>query len=152
MPRYHWAFLIGPKAEKSVDTPGCRYHVKNLPITGWTYEEKTVNDVQSTNTLLARILIAKVENEQRLIQLLRNVPIVNSESNWRCRSWIAHALAEIEADGTCVGSSQLQWEIVEAFARQYIAQKTSVGRYARAEDMLRPKPTYDLIAGKEIVA
>ncbi|KAF2183004.1 hypothetical protein K469DRAFT_728319 [Zopfia rhizophila CBS 207.26] len=120
--RYHWAFLIGPKAEKGVDVPSVRYHVKNNPISGWTYEEKSVSDVRSTNTLLVRIVIAKVENEQRLINPLRNLP-VNSDSNWRCRSWVGQALVEIAKDGECV----------------------------KAEDMLKPKPTYDLLEGKETV-
>ncbi|KAE9972322.1 hypothetical protein BLS_004073 [Venturia inaequalis] len=149
--RYHWGFLIGPKEEKSINTPGVRCHVKNHPLTGWTYEEKDVNDVQSTNTLLARIVIAKVEREQRLIELLRNVPVVNGDPNWRCRTWIAQALAEIAKDGNCVGSSQLNWETIEEFARQYVAQKTASGRYTKADDMLKPKPTYDLIKGKESV-
>ncbi|KAF2803005.1 uncharacterized protein BDZ99DRAFT_548366, partial [Mytilinidion resinicola] len=119
---------------------------------GWTYEEKSVSDVRSTTTLLARIVIAKVKNEQRLIQLLRNVPVVNGDMNRRCRAWVAQALAEIAKDGNCVGSSQLDWRTVEAFARQYVAQKTTAGRYAKAEDMLKPKPTYDLIEGKETVS
>jgi hypothetical protein len=125
--------------------------VKNHPVSGWTYEEKSVSDVRSTNTLLARIVIAKVENEQRLIELLRNIPVVNGDPNWRCRTWVAQALAEIAKDGNCVGSSQLDWRTVEAFARQYVAQKTTAGRYTKAEDMLKPKPTYDLIEGKETV-
>lgn len=150
--RYHWAFLIGPKVEKGVDVPGVRYHVKNHPISGWVYEEMGVSDVRTTNTLLARIVIAKVEDEQRLIGLLRRLPVVNGDPNWRCRSWIGHALAEIAKDGKCVGTSRLEWQNIEVFARQYVAHKTGMGRYAKAEDMLKPKPTYDLLEGKETVA
>ncbi|PVI02068.1 hypothetical protein DM02DRAFT_641532 [Periconia macrospinosa] len=137
--RYHWAFLIGLKAEKgNVDIPSVRYHVKKAPVSGWVYEEKGVNDVRSMNTLLVRIIIAKVENEQYLINLLRNLPV--------------QALAEIAKDGKCVGTSQLDWGTIEAFARQYAAQKTAAGRYEKAEDMLKPKLTYDLLEGKEVVA
>ncbi|XPS94026.1 hypothetical protein M3J09_003352 [Ascochyta lentis] len=149
--KYHWAFLVGPKAEKGADVPGARYHVKNHPITGWTYDEIAISNVRSTNTLLARIVIAKVENEQRLGAILRGIPIINGDPNWRCRSWVAQALVEIAKDGNCVGSSQLDWETIEAFARQYVAQKTTAGRYTKADDMLKPKPTYDLIEGKETV-
>ncbi|KAK7177370.1 hypothetical protein DPSP01_014583 [Paraphaeosphaeria sporulosa] len=148
--KYHWALLIGPKAE-SRDAPGVRYHVKNQPISGWTYEEKSVSDVRATNTLLARIVIAKVQDEQRLIGLLRNLPIINGDPNWRCRTWIGQALAAIAKDGQCVGSSRLDWTAIETFAREYVAQKTAAGRYARAEDMLKPKPTYDLLEQREIV-
>lgn len=125
--------------------------MKNHPITGWTYEEKIVNDVRSTNTLLARIVIAKVQNERRLIELLRNLSVVNGDPDWRCRTWVGQALAGIAKDGECVGSSQLDWETIEAVSRQYVAQKTAAGRYTKAEDMLKPKPTYDLLEGKETV-
>ena len=82
------------------------------------YEEKSVSDVRSTNTLLARIVIAKVEDEQRLISLLRNLPIVNGDPNWRCRSWVGQALMAIAKEGKCVGTSELDWGVIEAFARQ----------------------------------
>ena len=131
--------------------PGIRYHVKNHPISGWVYEEKTVGDVRATNTLLARIVIAKVENEQRLVGLLRRLPVVNGDPNWRCRSWVGQALEEIAKDRNCVGTSRLNWQEVETFARQYVAHKTAAGRYAKAEDMLKPKPTYDLLEGLETV-
>ncbi|KAF1838176.1 hypothetical protein BDW02DRAFT_605482 [Decorospora gaudefroyi] len=103
--RFHWAFLIGPKADKDVETPGVRYHVKNSPISGWVYEAKHVSDILATNTLLARIVIAKVQDEQRLVHLLQCLPIVNDDSNWRCRSWIENALLEIAKDRKCVGTS-----------------------------------------------
>lgn len=125
--------------------------MKNHPLTGWTYEENSVRDVRLTNNLLARIVIAKVENEQRLLELLRNVPVVNGDPNWRCRTWVAQALTEIAKDEKCVGSSQLNWETIEAFSRQYVGQKTASGRYTKLEDVLKPKPTYDLINGKESV-
>jgi len=115
------------------------------------YESVNLNDVRSTNTLLARFVIAKVDNEQRLIQLLQNLPVVNGDPTWRCRTWIAQALVEIAKDGQCVGSSQLDWKTIEAFARQYVADKTAAGRYANAQDLLLPKPTYDLLEGKETV-
>ena len=59
---------------------------------------------------------------------------------------------EIANDGKCVGTSELDWGRIEAFARQYVTQKTAAGRYVEAEDMLKPKPTYDLLEGKETVA
>ncbi|KAL5327334.1 hypothetical protein ACEPPN_005030 [Leptodophora sp. 'Broadleaf-Isolate-01'] len=151
MVRFHWAFLIGPKTEKGVNVPGVRFHVKNTPTNGWVYEEKSVGDVRSTNTLLARIIIAKVEDEKRLINLLQNLPIVNGDPNWRYRSWVAQALTEIARDGKCVGTSELDWRKIEAFAREYVANKTAAGRYGHAEDMLKPKPTYDLLERKEVV-
>ncbi|KAH9224094.1 hypothetical protein DL95DRAFT_517353 [Leptodontidium sp. 2 PMI_412] len=125
--KFHWGFLIGPKTEKGVNVPGVRFHVKNTPTNGWVYEEKSVGDVRSTNTLLARIIIAKVEDEKRLINLLQNLPIVNGDPNWRYRSWVAQALTEIARDGKCVGTSELDWRKIEAFAREYVAKKRQLG-------------------------
>lgn len=45
----------------------------------------------------------------------------------------------------------LDWTRLEAFARQYVAQKTADGRYQNALDMLKPKPTYDLLENRESV-
>ncbi|KAF2264793.1 hypothetical protein CC78DRAFT_553322 [Lojkania enalia] len=138
--KYHWGFLIGPKAERKDVIPGARYHVKNSPF-GWTYEEIPLENVRTTNNLLARILIAKIEDEQRLIALFRRLPVVQGDSNWRCRTWVASALAEIAKDGKCI----------EAFARRYVGDKTASGRYRSAADMLKPKPTWDMLENRERV-
>jgi hypothetical protein len=66
-------------------------------------------NVQSTVNLLARILIAKIENEERLVEILRSVPVVQDDPNWRCRTWLANALAAIKTDGKAVGTAQLDW-------------------------------------------
>lgn len=69
--RYHCGFLIGPKVENKLQIPGVRYHVRNLPIQGWVYEEVPLPNVRNTNSLFARIAIAKVEDEKRLVKILR---------------------------------------------------------------------------------
>lgn len=140
--------MIGPKSEIKALTPGARYHVKNSPF-GWTYEEISLENVRTTNSLLARILIAKIADEQRLIALLRQLPVVQGDPNWRCRTWVASALIEIAKDGKCVGTAELNWQKIEAFARQYVADKTASGRYQSAADMLKPKPTWDMLENKE---
>jgi hypothetical protein len=131
--------------------PGVRYHVKNSPL-GWTFEEITLKNVKSTNSLLARILIAKIENEERLVALIRRVPVVQGDPNWRCRTWVASVLAEIAKDGKCVGTAELDWAKIEPFARQYVRDKTASGRYQTADDMLKPKPTWDLLENQESIA
>jgi hypothetical protein len=130
--------------------PGTRYHVKNSPF-GWVYEEIPLGNIRNTTRLLARILVAKIEDNLRLITLLRRVSVVQDDPNWRCRSWIASALAEIAKDGKCIGTAQLDWPKIEAFAREYVASKTASGRYQSAADLLKPKPTWDLIEKKETV-
>jgi hypothetical protein len=128
-----------------------RYHVKNHPITGWQYEEVSLLNVQSTVNLLARILIAKIENEERLVELLRSIPVVQDDPNWRCRTWMANALAALKADGKAVGTAQLDWAKIEKVGREYVAKKAASGRYTIEQDKQQPKPTWDLIEGKEVV-
>lgn len=118
--------------------------MKNSPW-GWTYEECALDNVQNMTNLLARILIAKIENEQRLIALLRRVPVVHGDPNWRCRTWISSVLAEIAKDGKCVGAAELDWKKIEPFGRKYVAEKTASGRYRTAEDLLQAKPTWDML-------
>lgn len=143
--------MIGPKAESKYIVPGVRYHVKNSLGT-WAYDEASVRNVRTTNALLARILVAKIEDEQRLIALFRRLPVVQDDPNWRCRTWVASALAEIAKDGKCVGTAELDWQKIETFARQYVGDKTVNGRYQSAEDLLKPKPTWDMLRNKESVS
>lgn len=128
-----------------------RYHVKNHPIHKWTYEEAPLANVKSTNNLLARIVIAKVEDQKRLVEILRSTPIVQNDPNWRCRTWVADALLRLAEDGRAVGTSVLEWEKIEAVAREYVARKTATGRYLGAADMAMPKPTWDMLEEKEVV-
>ncbi|KAL4965893.1 uncharacterized protein BDV14DRAFT_52332 [Aspergillus stella-maris] len=106
-----------------------RYHVKNTPIKGWEYQEVDLADVRTTTTLLARVLVAKIENEERLISINRSIPIIQNDPNWRCRTWLANALEAIAKDGKAVGTSKLDWRKIEPTARRYVADKTSAGRY-----------------------
>lgn len=68
-----------------------------------------VDNVRVTAQLLARILIAKVEDHDRLTAILERVPLVQDDPEWRCRSWIASALEAIDKDGKAVGTSNLNW-------------------------------------------
>ncbi|KAH6970446.1 hypothetical protein BKA56DRAFT_636182 [Ilyonectria sp. MPI-CAGE-AT-0026] len=149
--RYHWGFLVGPKIENKPEVSGMRYHVKNNPIQGWVYEEIDLPNVRSTNSLLARILIAKVEDDKRLVEIFRETPIVQGDPNWRCRTWVSDALTRIENDGRAVGTAQLDWGIIEPLARNYVAEKTAAGRYSGSAAMSLPKPTWDTIEGRETV-
>lgn len=151
MKRYHWGLLVGPKNEGKREAPGTRYHVKNTPLEGWQYEENELSDVRITTRLLARFLVAKVEDHTRLVAILRSIPVVQNDPNWRCRTWIANALAELAKDSTAIGTSQLDWAQIETTARQYVGKKAAAGRYDVADDMLKPKPTFDMLANKETI-
>ncbi|POR32556.1 Uncharacterized protein TPAR_07232 [Tolypocladium paradoxum] len=149
--RYHWAFLVGPKVEAGKAVPGMRYHVKNFPGSRWVYEELEAKDVRWTNRLLARIVVAKIEDQGRLVDIMRNTPVVQGDDSWRCRSWIADVLARLDRDDRAVGTAKLGWGEIEAKARAYVAEKDAAGRYSTVDELLKPKPTWDLLAGKEIV-
>ncbi|KAB5554691.1 hypothetical protein GE09DRAFT_1222175 [Coniochaeta sp. 2T2.1] len=135
---YHWGFIIGPKETKKVkssqDPPtGKRCHVKNrakkgVPGGEWFYEERDLPNAQTSIQLLARLVIAKVEDEARLLAIIRNAPVITGDPNWRCRTW-------------CAG----------AFGREYVAGKNAAKRYDTQELVLGPKPTYDLIEDKELL-
>lgn len=150
--RYHWAFLVGPKAEHGKHpVPGRRYHVKNDPNSHWEYEEMEVPDVQNATNLLARVLIAKVKDHDRLEAIFRGVPVVQNERAWRCHTWIEDALRGIADDGGAVGTAVLDWQTIEATGREYVAGKISEGRYRSGADVAT-KPTWDMLENRELVA
>ena len=142
---------MGPKVEQGEVIPGMRYHVKNHPLMGWSYEEKPLPNVQCTINLLARIVIAKIENERRLVEILRGIPVVQGDPNWRCRTWLVNALEAIKEDGTAVGTARLDWNEIEPLARGYVAEKVKAGRYTVAEEQQLPKPTWSMIEGREMI-
>ncbi|KID93386.1 hypothetical protein MAJ_10653, partial [Metarhizium majus ARSEF 297] len=150
--KYHWGFLIGPKDEDKTVAPGLRCHVKNNPINGWVYEEVDLQNVRSTVSLLARIVIAKIEDEKRLLKILRKTTIIQDDPDFRCRTWMADALSRIaKADPKVVGTSELDWKKIERKARRYVEKKVAEGRYLEVDRMLEPKPTWDMMEQKEII-
>lgn len=67
------------------------------------------------------------------------------------RTWVANALAEILRDGNALGTSELNWQKIEETAREYVSKKTAAGRYQNMADILKPKPTWDMLENKEII-
>jgi hypothetical protein len=88
-----------------------RYHVKNRPVEGWVYEEGSLTDVRTTNSLLARILIAKVEDEERLIKIFRSI---GDSRGWEGRWHFAAGLEEDRGESKRVcGPEDYQWSVSE---------------------------------------
>ncbi|KAI1214249.1 uncharacterized protein F4807DRAFT_407190 [Annulohypoxylon truncatum] len=127
------------------------FHIKNSPVGGWRYVEDALPDVQTSVRLLVRVLIAKITNESQLIEVFRNTPIFYKDPTFNCRTWVIDALSRISNNRKVVGTSQLDWKMIEERARSYIAVKTVVGRFGAGQDMTKPKPTWDLLKDKEIV-
>ncbi|KEZ41865.1 Homospermidine synthase (spermidine-specific) [Scedosporium apiospermum] len=93
-----------------------------------------------------------IVHEKRLVDIIRKVPVVQNDPNWRCRTWVSAVLSSLQKDGKAVGTSQLDWAKIEALAREYVAKKMAAGRYLKAEEMLLPKPTWDMLEEKEIIS
>ncbi|KAM3449257.1 hypothetical protein MY3296_007115 [Beauveria thailandica] len=150
--KYHWGFLIGPKDESKGKVPGLRSHVRNHPLQGWKYEEVELEDVRSTATLLARMMIAKIEDKEQLLKILRNTPVVQNDPQFRCRTWVSDALSRISnSEPSVVGTSELCWDVIEQKARRYVERKAAAGRYSDVGRVLDPKPTWDMIKEKEVM-
>lgn len=160
--RYHWALLIGPKKEGG-PVAGHRYHAKNFPVAPiWRYDDHPLQDVRVTAQLLARVTVAKIVDEERLISILESIPIDppdwdgkanGREPKWTCRIWVIAALKAIRADGGAVGTSVLDDiegpnGIVEK-TKAFVARQVQNGRYGEGTDALAPKPLLDLLTGKE---
>jgi hypothetical protein len=97
-------------------------------------------------------MVAKIEDEARLIRILESIPIVQNNPEWRCRTWVANALVAIQADGRAVGTSQLSWQEIERAGRDFVGAKAQAGRYRDQALWDAPRPMLDLIAGKEIIS
>lgn len=111
-----------------------------------------MDDVRNASNLLARIVIAKIQDEQRLISIFNRLPVVQGDPSWRCLTWMASAVDEIAKDGKCVGTAELDWLKIETFGRQYVGDKTADGRYRTVADLEKSKPTRDMLESRERVA
>lgn len=73
-------------------------------------------DVRVTVQLLARVAIAKLEDEERVIQAIQTVPVdptewdgqnCSREPRWTCRVWLLAALRTIQNDENTLGTNVL---------------------------------------------
>ncbi|RAH57432.1 hypothetical protein BO85DRAFT_477923 [Aspergillus piperis CBS 112811] len=111
---YHWSLTILPKDKQQHRFPktkrsivGTTYHVRELPTptgTGmvfkWTFEERST---ALDTMVLVRVLIGKVVDRERLVEILREVPVgggeeEGGEEGWNCVSWVRGAVEAIKRD------------------------------------------------------
>ncbi|KAI3392876.1 hypothetical protein diail_5009 [Diaporthe ilicicola] len=160
---YHWALLVGPKDEGTIVAAGQRYHVKNQPVgPHWKYDPGNVQDVRVTAQLLARVTVAKILDEKRLIKTLAKNPVDppdwkgkadGTEPRWTCRVWVIAALEAIRDDviqTICPNNLSIDGpegliEKVKAFVAQQIAGK----RFTPPHDAMAPKPLLNMLTGEE---
>lgn len=69
-----------------------------------------------TQMVLVRILIAKIEDIDRLAQLLRQIPIRQEQQGWNCVLWIKEALSELQTSANIMGTNVLEWKAVRSAA------------------------------------
>ncbi|KKK25449.1 hypothetical protein AOCH_006510 [Aspergillus ochraceoroseus] len=97
----HWALIVGPNV-KVDGGMGVRYHAKERPKLGGGSEghfEERDCPLAPTNMLLVRIVVGKVADGSRLVEILRSTPIRQGQPGWNCVSWVKEALESLEADG-----------------------------------------------------
>jgi hypothetical protein len=150
---YHWAFMIGPKAENE-HTRGTRYHVQDhITSSGkkqWAFQERSVS-LSATNMLLIRVMVGKVNRLDRLLSALHSVP-VRQVHGWNCVIWLQEALRAIEADKKALGTCVTEWSLVKNTAMRFCQQKKREHRFKLESKFDRTKPpTLDLVRNKVII-
>lgn len=144
---YHWALIIGPKSALRSEA-GTAYQIvhshSDFVDTPWFYEE---TDLASTphqsRTLLARIALAKITNEEQVVKMLRaQAGSVRSERKksvasvdevgMTCLSWVREAWEALAGESGRPLKSYFDgedWEDIESRARRYVKRKRMQGRY-----------------------
>lgn len=152
--RYHWALLIAPKNEGK-EGRGWRFHAKDGVRTdgtyGWLFEEREIPLV-ATQMLLVRVCVGKIEKNDRVREILRQVPVRDSVEGWNCVSWVKEALRMLEADGESIGTSELDWAKVRDAAMAYVQKKKDEHRFdGRGSHDKSKVATFNLLEGKETI-
>jgi hypothetical protein len=83
----------------------------------WYFEEVHV-PVKATPKLLATIPVGQVIDVERLLEILRDIPIRQNDLDWNCVSWIQEALDELSHDSTALE--------VEGLGGDWLALRDSV--------------------------
>ncbi|KDQ20170.1 hypothetical protein BOTBODRAFT_27577 [Botryobasidium botryosum FD-172 SS1] len=116
-PGFHWALMLSPKSESSDTTveDSHIFHVLNTIQAGvpvgpsghpdWRFEDKPTNSL-SSGRLVARILVAKMPSSvpletraKDIAAIVRTVPLVQGNPEWRCRVWAQEALVALRSAG-----------------------------------------------------
>ena len=154
---YDYALLVCPK---KLGFTADKFYVKNAVkiINGavshtWAYEAAKIEDLLQEHHLLARIVIAKVLEIQRVDGVLRRVPLYPAQRNGdedgsevaTCVTWVHLALAKLRDAGVV---SHLQpWDAIRGRAVFYVEQKKMTGRWDEesAKPPMPSVPTLDLL-------
>jgi hypothetical protein len=67
----------------------------------WYYEEAHVA-AKGTSKLLATIPVGEVVDMDKMLEILRDIPIQQGDVEWNCVSWMKMAVDELSHDGTAL--------------------------------------------------
>lgn len=132
-----------------------RYHAKES-ITGpngsaWVFDERPTS-LAATSMLLVRVMIAKVEDKDRLISILRNTPIRQGVTGWNCVGWVQEALQSLASDKKALGTGVTEWAKVRDAAMEYCQRKKDAHRFdGKGNYDMTKAATYDLLERKETI-
>ncbi|KAL5041454.1 hypothetical protein BDW71DRAFT_201368 [Aspergillus fruticulosus] len=134
---YYWALIVGPKDEAQGKSGVC-YHAREIQrVDGgsvWFFKE--CECLTPTTMLRVRVMVSKVADRNRLVQILRTIP---------------EALERLNADGTAL-CTRVDWETVRTETMEYCQKKTDQNRFDEQGSFdLTKAPTYDSIKRKEII-
>lgn len=165
--RYHWSLVLAPKGSHACSSDHVILHAKETLSEGgggvaggtstWVFEERRVPPERSM-PLLARVCVAKVVQREKLLQILRAVPVRAGEvQGWNCVGWVREALARLEQEKHVLGRNVLgrDWEEQRDACTAYVKRKKEAHRYdgqaAEGEYDMSLIPTWDMLLGRETV-
>lgn len=132
-----------------------RFHTTNRGRADWIFEARNVDELGPA-LLLAKVVVAKVTDVDRLNSVLSAVPVVQEDPSFNCSVWVHRALRAVQADAKAVGMSRLDWPTVRDAANSYVQGEKREHRYDGKGSLeprgLRQSPTFDLLECREIAA
>lgn len=132
-------------------------NVDGCTRTRWVYEERDIG-MNPTAMILVRVVIGKVASLDRVMAVLRGVPVRDGQPGWNCVWWVREALEmlRLEGEGALSRTSVTGWDEVRGAAMGYVERKMREHRFDGGAppglfDMDRVA-TYDLLQMGEIIA
>jgi len=136
---------------------GMRFHAKETITSmgvAWQYEATSI-PLKPTKMLLVRIIISRIRNMDRLINIFQSTPIRAGQpghENWNCVEWVKEALELAGCDGEALQSPTIDWELVRNTAMWYANKKQKEHRFDGQGTYDQSKTaTWDLLTRQELI-
>jgi hypothetical protein len=112
--RFRWAILAVSDHSAQATRCHARYYFTNRNQTHWIYEEIHVS-ARGTPKLLSQIYIGDIIDDERLFEILRDVPI-KQEKGWNCVDWETEAIKMDWEDGLLQGGKLNRLDLLKSKA------------------------------------